>query len=275
MPAASVQLGSAATVSGPGSTVRRLIVSWQHPVSRAISPVGELRFDGSRYFFNYIENARTVLDFSPFLGFSSLDRAYESDQLFALFAQRAMAPRRPDYTQWIKRLGLAVDATPFEQIARSGGRREGDTIQLFPVPLIEHGLLKCSFLIHGIHYVASDPLIVDGRDISIGSDQLDAELSSLRVGDKLRLLDQPENLHNNKAILTTTATDVPLGWVPDLLVSDLHRIPDRGAIDVEVEHINSADAGWHLRVLARLSARVPKDFRIFEGGSWRPYGASQ
>src|SRR5690349_10872446 len=103
---------------------QRLVVAWQHPDTRRIEPVGFLTFDGRVYRFAYIRNAKQVEGFQRLLGFADLAGQYESDQLFPLFAQRVMAPRRPDYQCYVERLGLDVDSDPWEQIARSNGRRQ-------------------------------------------------------------------------------------------------------------------------------------------------------
>src|SRR5674476_58373 len=197
----------ASSPQAAGTTRRRLVVAWQHPTERSICPVGILSFDGSRYRFHYIANVRSEADFRPFLGFPDFAATYESDHLFPLFSQRAMAPRRPDYRRWVTRLGLDDDATPWEQIARSGGRREGDTIQLFPVPRIDEGLLACSFLVHGIRHIPESSLTYGQENHTISRDELEEELSRLHPGDRLLLADEPHNPFNPRAILTTTAAD--------------------------------------------------------------------
>jgi|BarGraIncu00222A_1022003.scaffolds.fasta_scaffold05883_5 hypothetical protein len=264
----------ASSPQAAGTTRRRLVVAWQHPTERSICPVGILSFDGSRYRFHYIANVRSEADFRPFLGFPDFAATYESDHLFPLFSQRAMAPRRPDYRRWVTRLGLDDDATPWEQIARSGGRREGDTIQLFPVPRIDEGLLACSFLVHGIRHIPESSLTYGQENHTISRDELEEELSRLHPGDRLLLADEPHNPFNPRAILTTTAADFPLGWVPDLLVEDLHRVGERSSIDVRVQQVNDPEAGWHLRLLVQLTAPVPEGFEVFQGDHWAPYDDS-
>ena len=97
-------------------TARRLVVTWQHPADRNIEPVGFLDYDGQCYRFGYIRHALSVKDFRPLLGFRDLYRAYSSEDLFPLFAQRVMDPRRPDYQRYVERLGLPEEASPWEQI---------------------------------------------------------------------------------------------------------------------------------------------------------------
>jgi hypothetical protein len=252
------------------ATPRQLVVTWQHPIDRTISPVGMLSFDGHNYRFHYLRNALQVTGFRPFLGFPDLQGQYSSDTLFALFAQRAMTPRRPDFTRWVERLGLPEDASPWEQITRSGGSRKGDTIQLFPVPTVANGRLECDFLVHGMRHIAGRPAALGGNVISVTRDELERELAALAAGDALRLQDEPTNASNPLAILTTTEANVPLGWVPNLLVEEVHRIPNHQRANVTALAVNGAEAGWHLRLLAHLSVAVPAGFEVFADDRWQP-----
>ncbi|WP_261557232.1 hypothetical protein [Frankia tisae] len=257
--------------AGSRPTIHRLAVTWQHPVGRAIQPVAFLTFRGSRYRFHYIRNAATVTDFRPLLGFPDLSTSYESPHLFPLFAQRAMDPRRPDYERYITSLGLEADATPWEQIGRSGGPRQGDTLQLFPEPTVDqNGLLRCSFLVHGIRHIANQELPINGVRRTVSHDELEKTLGRLRTGDTLHLIEQPDNPANDHAYLTATGDGFPLGWLPDLLVDDVRALAAH-RVDVTVEHVNGPDAVWHLRLLARLSAQTPPDYRPFSGAKWLPY----
>jgi hypothetical protein len=252
------------------ATPRQLVVTWQHPIERTISPVAMLSYDGQSYLFHYIRNAFQVVEFRPFLGFPDLHGRYRSDTLFPLFAQRAMTPRRPDFTRWVSRLGLPEDASPWEQITRSGGRRQGDTIQLFPVPTVADGRMECDFLVHGMRYIADRPTTV-GRDVvSVTRDEFERQLAALGPGDDLRVWDEPTNPKNSLAILTTTRDNMPLGWVPNLLVEELHRIPNHQLAAVTALAVNGAEAGWHLRLLAHLSVVVPEGFEVLAGDEWQP-----
>lgn len=256
-------------VSGTAAS-RRLVVTWQHPTERTISPVGMLSFDGHSYRFHYLRNALQVKGFRPFLGFPDLHGQYTSDVLFPLFAQRAMTPRRPDFTRWVKRLGLEDDASPFEQITRSGGHRPGDTIQLFPVPTVTSGHLECDFLVHGIRHIAERPTTVAGEVITLTGDDVERQLAALAPGDELQLHDESTNTANPLAILTTTGDDIPLGWVPDLLLEEIHRIPGHQRARVTALAVNGPEAGWHLRLLAHLSIPVPDGFTVFTDDRWQP-----
>jgi hypothetical protein len=252
-----------------GGVAQRLVVAWQHPVERSISPVGFLTYDGSMYRFTYIRNALQVKDFRPLLGFDDLRRGYSSGDLFPLFAQRAMDPRRADYQRYVEHLGLEGEPGPWEQITRSQGRRQGDTLQLLPEPALNDNALSGLFLVHGMRYAHLEPRMLDGRTVSVTRDQVEAVLAELRPGDELGIAREPENPFNPLALMVL-GSSVSVGWVPDLLVDDLQVLLDRAAVSVTVEHVNGPDAPWHLRLLARLNAAPANGFRFFTGERWTP-----
>lgn len=270
MPAPDVVVAPRKPAQWSDHVARQLVVAWQHPEARRIDPVGLLTYDGSRYRFAYIHNALHVKDFRPLLGFADLYGSYQSERLFPLFAQRVMDPRRPDYQHYLQRLGLhQQEAGPLEQIARSQGRRQGDTIQLLPVPAVQQGELTFLFLVNGVRHIPDRALILDGGEMHVTREQVEEALSRLRRGDDLGLACEPENPVNPLAVVVT-ASSVPVGWVPDLLAEDVSRLMDLAAVTVNVEHVNGPDAPWHLRLLARLRASGADGFAFFTGEKWRP-----
>lgn len=250
----------------------RLIVAWQHPIERSIHPVGFLTRTDDAFTFVYIRNVLTVHDFPGLHGFEDFYGTYESSELFQLFAQRAMDPRRPDYHRYVSRLGLEGDPGPWEQIARSQGHREGDTIQLFPEPTTDGDEVRCLFLVHGMRHAHKSPKTINGVEAAATREEIDAALEGLEPGDELGIFHEPGNAKNPLAIVVTISPDelIPIGWVPDLLVEDLQRLLDRAHVTVTAEHVNGPDAPWHLRLLARLRAAPAPGFRFFVSERWEP-----
>jgi hypothetical protein len=168
----------------------------------------------------------------------------------------------------VERLGLPEEASPWEQITRSQGRRQGDTIQLLPQPTTDGETLTCLFLVNGVRHVPDEPLVLDGRPIEVTREQVETALSRLHPGDALQLVREPANKHNPLALLVTAPAATPVGWVPNLMVEDMHKLIARADVSVTAEHINGHDAPWHLRLLARLTAHGAGDFRFFTGEEW-------
>jgi hypothetical protein len=256
----SASAGPACSSAVEEGSPRRLAVAWQHPDRRSIQPVGLLSAMSDHYEFCYIQNASEVDGFTPFFGFPELHRRYASERLFPLFAQRVMDPRRPDYVKFVQTLDLSPEATPWEQLTRSEGRRSGDTIVLFPEPVVnQDGSSCCKFFVHGIrHMLSVDP-------------DLERELSTLRQGDALRLVPDPDNPVNPKALLATDARNgIVLGWVPDVLLDYAHAVLNSGDYRLDVRRANGADVPTYQKLLVELDGFVAEGFSAFASERWRP-----
>lgn len=247
------------------SDVRTLVVSWEHPTSRAIEPVALLGYHGTGYTFEYLPTVARVVDFKPLLGFPELDVTYSSATLFPLFQQRVMDPKRPDYQRYVKELGIDGETTPWEQIYRSGGSREGDTLQLFPVPEYHDGVWTTRFLVHGIRHLMAKRVLVDGGERGgYSQEELEELLSSLSVGDLLEVIPEPANGYSGDALLVATRDRLPLGYVPHFLASHLGDPHRRGNLTLRVDHVNPPSAGWHMRLTAALEVVGESDMIFFD-----------
>lgn len=205
---------------------------------------------GPHYSFAYLQRALEQSSFRPLLGFSDVTRRYESDGLFPLFAERLMDPRRPDRPVYLAALDLSEDASPLEVLARSGGRRAGDGIELTPVPAVSRdGATTCTFLVHGIRHVPGAAQLIDG----------------LTAGDTLRLRAEVDNPVNPRALLVSEGTGAPLGWVPGALVDYVHRVavPQLTAV-----RVNGPEVGTRLRLLVRLTGVTDVGYQPFAGSDW-------
>lgn len=230
----------------------RLLVSRQDPDSRRYSPVGFLsEGEDQRFRFDYLRAAVEVPGFRPLPGLSRVEKIYVSDRLFPLFAERIMSSRRPDREVALGALGLGLDAAPFEVLARGGGRRVGDTIELTPAPEPDDsGVLTMPFLVHGIRYV----------------DAAAAEaIGHLTPGAELRLVPEPDNEVNVKALIVADGSGRKLGYVPDPLLSVIEPLVEQ---HLEVARVNPSSLGFHLRLLVVAHGRLAPDAHAFSGPQW-------
>lgn len=108
---------------------RRLVVSHRDPQTRRYSRVGELTKEGSEFVFIYDEVPSRELPGLPLGG------SHRSTELFPIFAERVMHPRRPDRAASLAQLGLPEEAGPFEVLAISGtGGGASHATRLCPRP---------------------------------------------------------------------------------------------------------------------------------------------
>lgn len=212
---------------------RKLQLIWKHPVSRRYHRIGQFEaLQDGRYAFGYVPGAAEIPDLTPLVQFPDLGRVYVSDALPAFLANRVMSKRRATYGQYLGWLGLGEDAPPVEILARTGGERVTDTFHLVDSFDPVGGRVEGRFFVSGIRH------------------RFGGELTAIRPGQHLRLVDDLQNPVNPHAILLAD-DETELGWVPDWLVSDVHAMRQRADVHVFVEQVNP-DAPPHLAVLCRL-----------------------
>jgi hypothetical protein len=232
-------------------------VAWRNTALARISPVAVLDYDGRVYRFRYLSTASTVEDFRPFIGFPQLDQIYEAQRLWPFFALRVMDRRRPDFPRYVEWLGLPPDAKPLDILSRSGGERKGDAVQVIEEPVVDlTGITESTFLIRGARYATSEY-----------SSESAAE--ALSPGGELSIVPDPSNPANPHALLIATRGGLPIGWVPDLLITYVGVVRSGNSRLVVVRN-NGPDAPWHLRLLVRLTGYMEPGHRAFAGPLWPP-----
>lgn len=238
---------------------RSLFVAWRDPESGSIHPIGELirtlRPDGEHYSFAYLELAERLPGFEPLPGLPDLHRCYRANRLFPVFANRVMPRTRPEFDLLARSVDLAGDADPFEVLARSGGRRATDRIEVFlPPERTPDGHSCVLFFVRGIRHIegASDAV------------------ARLHPGDRLVLVDDPTNAFNTRALVLRASDGHQVGWIPDYLVGHVHELHqlNRREPNVTVEHVNDATVAGHIRLLCRLAAPWPDGYEPFSDAAF-------
>jgi hypothetical protein len=219
-----------------------LFVNWQDERSRRIFPVGRLiSLATGGYEFAYIAAARDAeqYGFAPFQAFPDLERVYHSPELPAFFQNRLLQPGRPDYPQYLHELGLgSATATPVEILARSGGRRVTDPLEVFAELVPSFDRFEAHFFVRGIRHQA-------GAEEAVGQ---------LRPGDELSLKPEPTNQFNSKAHLLLCHDGRSVGYVPDYLTDDLSELVEQDpSLRIETVRVNPPPAPSQQRLLCKLS----------------------
>jgi len=238
---------------------QRLYVSWRDPLG-SIHPVGLLvrkrDGQGERFVFAYLKLAEQLEQFRPLPGLPDLHRRYESDVLFPVFSNRVMPRSRPDFDALARRVDLSGDADPFEVMARSGGLRATDRIEVFSAPVrTPDDRSSCLFFARGIRHIQGAAELVD----------------SLARGDELVLRDDPQNPFNSRALLLRR-DGRSVGYVPDYLVEHVHELRQLNGTEprIVVEHVNDAATAPHLRLLCHLDAPWPQGYEVFSEERFKP-----
>lgn len=247
----------------PGSA----IVAWQDRESRSWFPVGRLTANEARYQFVYTrgaEEAQRECHFQPLEPFRSLTDVYESDELFPLFSNRLLSRDRPDYDLFVEWLNVPRHGDdPIALLARSGGRRETDTFEVFPCPEPDQaGLYHTHFFSHGLRHVSHDSI---------------NRIAQLQPGEPLRLFHDFQNRYDSGALGLRTDDSFHgdryfVGYCPRYLQEDFFEVlqscPEPPT--VAVERVNLPPAPLQFRLLCNMTACWPEGFRPCSGERYQP-----
>lgn len=235
-------------------TVQVLFVAWQQPESRRYYPVARLVAgvgDGHDLFeFSYIKGAEEAAKegFQPFLAFPLLNSVYRSNELFPFFTNRLMSPNRPDFATHVRRLGLEADADPMAILARSGGTRATDSIELFQLPVWDEsiGCYQNFFWMHGFRHLTPEQ---QGR------------IAALVPDDELVARHEATNAADPTALQLFSPDGAFVGYIPRYLASDaVHLLRQCEYFKVFVERVNQEPAPTQQRLLCRLESCWPTGF---------------
>jgi len=247
------------------STMPVLFVAWQDQRTNKYFPVGRLlRFangDAPRYEFCYLRDAEKARQsgFTPFPAFPRFDEVYHSNDLFPLFENRLMPRSRPDFKTFIERLGLDPDKVDdFEILARSGGRRSTDSIELYPLPDVDRdGCYVTYFLVHGIQYLPANSI---------------ERILRLENDERLRLQWDMDNEADPLALSLRTEDRIVVGYLPRYLLGDAWQLLSGCEYrpTIRVVQVNLPPAPIQQRVLCRMEACWPENFRPYCGSTYQP-----
>jgi hypothetical protein len=186
-------------------TIDRLFVIWGAPSDGGRHVVGHLTRDRSagrfRFWYEPDLSAAKKHGFALFPSFPEprVESApYEARYLFATFADRIPSPQRADAAAMLASWGVAHSDDQFEILAKSGGLRATDRIELAEYRAHDDQLATpLEFRVAGSKYVAADIR------------------AALTAGAELRFEREPENQFDAAAtIIATTSDGKRAGYVP-------------------------------------------------------------
>lgn len=237
----------------------QLFVAWQDRNSNQYHPVGVLAKQNTspQYTFRYLRGVKNALadGFRPFAEFSNIAGIYQSNSLFYTFSNRLMSRNRSDFRQHVHRLGLDTSADDFEVLARSGGRRSTDSVELFPMPQQNaDGEYETYFLVHGIRHLPESAQIT---------------CTMLSAGDQLLLMSDFQNPYDESALVLRTESKVIVGYLPRYLLSDCWTLIRLcGWIRITIQQVNSPPSPVQQRILCRVNSCWPANFKPFNSDEY-------
>ena len=219
-------------------------LAWQSPDSREWHVVGALSETNSGYEFHYTKGALKSKKFVPFSGMEKLDKSYVSEELFPLFYNRLLSQRRPEYPKFIEWLGLENnEVTPLNILARSGGMRGTDQLQVFRrVEVKNTGEFEHFFFTHGLSHMTKSA---------------QKRVETLKSGEKLLLSLDCQNGNDKEAVFVRVDNPVEvIGYCPRYLARDVQELINLSPnLKVSIESI-AQDAPSNYRVLCKLEGKI-------------------
>lgn len=239
--------------------MKALFVAYQDVATRLWAPVGRLTRQDGRYHFAYTQGAKSFPNFVPFGRMTDLDAEYVSDKLFPLFANRVLPKSRPEYADYMRWLGLSqASHDALEELARTGGLRATDTLELIPCPTPTEGRYEVFFFCRGLRHLSQDS---------------QTRALALVPGERLYLAQDIQNSSDESALFVRTGDPVTVvGYAPRYYSADftkLMKLVGPGEVHVQVERVNP-EAPIQYRVLCKLTAPWPADFAPCETGLFQP-----
>ncbi|MDX2227512.1 MAG: DNA-binding protein [Verrucomicrobiae bacterium] len=247
--------------------MKSLFLAWQAPAdseqSRAWFPVGRLDADTVKphYRFRYTQgalNAQRNLGFAPLLAFPEFQKAYQSDDLFPLFKNRVISPKRTDFEEYIHWLDLdRGHADPVTILSVSGGERVTDNLEVFPkVTTDSEGYFHVRFFLHGLRHLGEKAI---------------ERASHLKVDEKLRILVELNNPATRLAVPLLTEDYQMIGWAPRYLVDDLiNSVPHAPEMSARIARINADGAPLNQRILIDYKGRAPQGEQPMSSPDFKP-----
>lgn len=243
-------------------TLKTLFLAWQDPNSRSWFPIGRLTFDGVSYQFVYtqgVKEAQEKCGFEPLSSFPRLNEVYKSTKLFPVFSNRLIPRSRPDYSKFIQWLNIPQhEDDPIAMLSRSGGRRQTDTLTVFPYPEPdEEGRYHIHFFSHGLRHL---PQCAIDR------------INHFEPGEKLWLAHEFQNPYDSQALTLNTEDHYIVGYCPRYLRSCAFGLLrwNSGFVDVRVERVNQPPTPLQFRLLCNMTAQWSNDFRPFSSLEYQP-----
>jgi hypothetical protein len=245
--------------------MKTLFVAWRSgdEPHRGWGPVGMLQRDGDIYRFCYTQGAKMLHGFRPFTSMTDMERVYESEELFPLFANRLLSKTRPEYEAYLRWGGFNSEnlPDPIAILEVTGGIRQTDSIEVFPCPLQTGCGFYNKFFLHGIRWMP--PAAIE-------------RINRLRPNDNLFLMPDPCNSYDPNAVaVRTDAERTMIGYVPRYLARDfldLMSYCNPESITLHVNRLN-LDAPMQQRVLCEIASCWPENFQPCQGEEFRPIPA--
>lgn len=219
---------------------------WKEPKTRQNYIVGQLS-KNRRYEFSYghdVEEA-TKKGFELLIPFDNINKVYKSDTLFPTFSSRLPDKKRRDIKKILSKYGLR-EYDEYKLLKRSGARLPIDNL-LFIDPILEDDKdVTRVFHIEGVRH-------------HLGCEGLDCNNAiNLEVGNKLKLVPEPENQYDVNAVKITDSKGNRIGYLPRYYSKSVTNLLKKGGIQYNCT-VLEVNKGNECQVCVKVKLEVYTD----------------
>lgn len=231
-----------------------IYLAWQDQKTRRWHVVGQLLRNKDEYEFRYTKGVENIPSFSALLNMPEHDKVYRSSELFSLFKNRLMPKSRPEYSDYMRWMGMKDSSmSELEALAISGGEKVTDFFRIIPVPeKNELGNYAFRFFVNGLNYMPEDAK---------------ERVNHLTANELLYLAHDFQNKEDPMAfLLRTEAPPCLIGYLPAYFTKVIHKIKNDGKanfMQTKVVQLNE-DAPLQMRLLCELSFSHFKSWEHYE-----------
>ena len=227
------------------ATIDRLLVIWGEPKAGNRQVIGHLTRSRTGEFHFWYEDdladaqARGFKLLPQFPVHRRAGAPYSERYLFPLFAERIPAPTRLDAQSMMQRWGVTHLDDQFEVLARSGGIRATDRLEL-------------------AEYRAPDDDLTRPLELRIASRRHIQDPAPISIGDTLSLRSEPENPSDPRAVAVELEGQ-HAGYIPRQYTALIGGLLDRGeqlAAQVVRRLVVPEDVGKWVVAISRLPSRT-------------------
>ncbi|WIW70644.1 HIRAN domain-containing protein [Anaerosinus gibii] len=209
-----------------------LYLIWKEQESKRRYTVAELS-KNAKYRFQYGHEIKLAMlaGFEPLIEFPDIDKIYESEALFSVFASRLPDPKRKGIDKILKKYNLQ-EYNAYELLKKSGARLPIDKLE-FIDPILDDAEQKRDV------YIA-------GTSFHLGcKGDLEHCSQAIRVlkGDILIFKMEPNNQYDEYAVQVLTQSNQLFGYLPRYLSKDISYllVKNKNVICQVVENNYNAD----------------------------------
>jgi hypothetical protein len=231
---------------------QELILSWQDAKTSQWFPIGRFSKQNNVYSFFYVKGVEQAKKngFTALASMSDFKQTYHYNDIFPLFKNRILNKSRPDRNEFLEWLNIKSKNSDFEELAKTGGIKATDNLQLFPVPIKKNNKYVLEFFSQGVSHLSNNS---------------QKRIGKLKKGEKLFFCADLENAQDKNAHLLRTHDPVEIvGYCPKYFAKDFKKLFDlsKKSFSIQVKQVNK-DAPEQLRLLCEITCDWHKDFSPF------------